>query len=90
LIGVWPLELSSASSLEGKNPDLLLIAEEKGNEERTSTLAMNILETYSNCPVIRVMLDRNVFQIYTSQTIPASVADLAGMIRQIPVSRMGA
>ncbi len=89
LVVVWPPDLSAVSFLEEKHPDILVIADQKGNEERISALMIKILETYSNLPILRVMLDRNVLQIFTSQTLPARVADLADMIRQIPISRLG-
>ncbi len=89
LVGVWPLDLSAVSSLEVKNPDILVIADEKGNEERISALTIQVLEAYNNLPILRVKLDRNVLQIYTSHTLPARVADLAELIRQIPISRLG-
>jgi chemotaxis response regulator CheB len=83
LVGVWPLDLNAVASLEDKNPDILVIADERGNEEVISAVTIHVLET------LRVKLDRNVLQIYTSQTLPAQVADLAEMIRQIPISRLG-
>jgi hypothetical protein len=41
---------------------------------------------YPNLPVIRVELDRNILQVFTSQMLPARVADLIDAIRRLPVS----
>jgi hypothetical protein len=89
LVGVWPLEASSVSSIAAQNLDLLLIAEETGSEERLSALTIHILENCANLPIFRVKLDCNELRIYTSQALPARVADLAERIRQIPISQLG-
>ena len=66
-------------------PDLGLIAEDEVLGAQTSGLTSQILEAFPNMTIIRVKQDRNFLLVYTSQSIPARMADLIDTIRQAPI-----
>ena len=86
VIGSWLLDDSTLPELPSPSPDLLLIADDEVNAGGVTGLALHFMEMYPNLPVIRVELDRNILQVFTSQMLPARVADLIDAIRRLPVS----
>jgi DNA-binding NarL/FixJ family response regulator len=86
VIGSWLLDDSALPELPNPSPDLLLIADDEVNAGGMTGLALHFMELYPNLPVIRVELDRNILQVFTSQMLPARVADLIDAIRRLPVS----
>lgn len=88
VIGSWLLDETVFEQVVTQPPDLLLIADEEDEVERVTTLAVKFLEKYPNLPVIRVKLGQNVVQVYTTQTVPARVADLVDVIRRLPLAHL--
>jgi DNA-binding NarL/FixJ family response regulator len=86
VVGSWLLDDSALPDLPSPTPDLLLIADDEVNAGGVTGLALHFMELYPNLPVIRVELDRNILQVFTSQMLPARVADLIDAIRRLPVS----
>ena len=66
--------------------DLVVIAEDEPCDQQVGAAMSMLLEAYPNLPLIRVKLDCNTLFIYTSQAVPARVADLIEAIRQVPVA----
>lgn len=86
VVGSWLLDDSALPALPSPSPDLLLIADDEVDAGGMTGLALHLMELHPNLPVIRVELDRNILQVFTSQTLPARVADLIDAIRRLPVS----
>jgi DNA-binding NarL/FixJ family response regulator len=74
------------------SPDLIFIVDDEtgGNWASGLTVAGKIsailLETCPELPIIRIRPDRNTLLIYTSQAVPARLADLVDLIRHMPLS----
>ena len=88
LTGAWPLDDQVLAHCAEQLPDLVLIADDEPCDQQASGVTSGLLEAHPNLPIIRVKMDCNILLIYTSQAVPASVADLIEAIRRAPVARM--
>ena len=85
IAGCWTFSEPVLKRLADCKPDLLLlIAEENLPGDLAVCLTGQILEAYPNLPVIRVSLEDNAFQVYTTQRLPAQSAQLLKVIRGLP------
>jgi DNA-binding NarL/FixJ family response regulator len=72
------------------SPELIFIVDDEPGGGWTSGLTVAgkisaiLLETCPELPIIRVRPDRNMLLIYTSQAVPARLADLVDLIRHVP------
>jgi len=66
-----------------------MIADEYPYSDLVDGLTMQLLQNYPNLPITRVHLERNTLQVYTSQVLPAHVADLVEIIHRVPFSKLG-
>ena len=82
----WPLEDQVLAHCSEQPYDLVLIAEDEATAQQVSAVTSILLETCPNLPIIRVKLDPNILLVYSSQTLPARVADLIEVIRQVPAA----
>jgi hypothetical protein len=80
---------SQPPDFSAEMPDLVIIADEASAEEHTNHLSNYLIKNYPQLPVIRVNFERNILQIYLSQKLPEHVADLADLIRRIPLPVQG-
>ena len=85
ITGSWPLDDQVLAHCSEQPCDLVLIADHESNHQQVSTVTSTLLEAYPNLPIIRVKLDPNVLLVYSSQSLPARVADLIEVIRQVPI-----
>jgi chemotaxis response regulator CheB len=69
-----------------ERPDLVIVTEDEPSSGETARLTARLMDACPNLPIIRVRLDRNVLLLYTSQTIPARMADLVEAIRRVPLA----
>lgn len=69
-----------------ETPDLVLISDDETAGAQIGELTSCLLDTYPSLPIIRVKLDRNLLLVYTSQALPARMADLIDAIRRTPLS----
>jgi len=83
LIGPWELDGQAVARLSAHAPDAVLIAEGESRGESAAALTAQILERYPEIPVICVGLRRGTLRVYSSQTAPASAADLMETIRSL-------
>lgn len=83
--GPWAIDEGVMDSLSREHPDLVIITEDEHSTEGFSRLTAQILDQYPDLPVFRVTLERNLLQIYSSQTLPARSADLIELIRRLPM-----
>ena len=69
-------------------PDLVILTENEQSVESGNQLTTRLLDSFPNLIVIRINQDSDLIHAYTSQTIPARVADLADAIRRLPLAVM--
>jgi len=86
ITGSWPLDNLVLAHCSEQPCDLVLIADNESNHQQVSTITFHLLDAYPNLPIIRVKLDPNVLLVYSSQALPARVADLIEAIRQVPIT----
>lgn len=67
--------------------DLVLIADDRANNQQASAVMSSLLEAYPNLPIIRIKLEPNVLLYYNPEALPARVDDLIKVIRQVPFSK---
>lgn len=85
VIGTCPPDDQVAGRCAAGAPDLIIITENELDFETGSRLTSQLLETFPNLVIIRIKQDSNYLLAYTSQTIPARVADLVEVIHRLPV-----
>jgi DNA-binding NarL/FixJ family response regulator len=83
VVAAWEVNATNLPRIQSGQGDVLLMAEEEPSGEKSRLLTAQILDTFPNLPLIRLKLEQGVFQIYTSQTFPASSADLIEAIRSL-------
>lgn len=81
VLGPWLIEGGVMSQLADCAPDIVMVIDEQPNDESAVVLTTQILESFSNLPVIQVMLDTNLVRVFNSHTFPASSKDLIEAIR---------
>lgn len=86
VVGSQPPDDRVLDLCSGESPDLVIITEDEPSSPETARLTARLMEACPNLPIIRVRLDRNVLLLYTSQTIPARMADLIETIRRVPLA----
>lgn len=84
VIGPWQPGDQVVALCSEFSPDLVIISENELNDESSSRLTTQLLETIPNLAVIRIRQERNFILAFTSTTIPARVADLVDAIRHLP------
>ena len=89
LLGPWLIDEHALDNLARHSPDIVLIADGEPQMEQAAILATQILDAYSQLSVIRITLAQNVAHIYSSQSLPARSADLAEVIRRLPIQDQG-
>jgi hypothetical protein len=86
--GWLPLDSEALRQCAELPHDLILIADDESNVQQASRLMSSLLEVYPSTLIIRIKLDPNVLLVYSTEALPARVADLVRAIRQAPVSRL--
>ena len=84
--GCLPLDDQVLSACAEQPHDLVLIADDRSTAHQASAVLSSLLETFPNQPIIRVKLEPNVLLFYCPEELPARVADLVKVIRQVPLS----
>lgn len=85
VIGSWLPDEHVIVNCINHRPDLVIITDSEISAEAGSQLIAHLLETIPNLAVIRIKQDSNFIYAYTTQTIPARVADLIDTIRHLPI-----
>lgn len=85
ILGPWKIDQHALGRLSGNLPDVVIIAGEEQQSAAASALTTQILERFSNLPVVHVMLESNTVRIYSSDTRPARSSDLIDAIRTLAV-----
>jgi DNA-binding NarL/FixJ family response regulator len=85
VIGPWQPGDQVVARCANHPPDLVIITDNELSAETGSQLTACLLETIPNLAVIRIKQDSNFIFAYTTQTIPARVADLIDTIRHLPI-----
>ncbi|HJW89080.1 MAG TPA: hypothetical protein VJ436_00420 [Anaerolineales bacterium] len=86
-LGAWPLDEQLFARLAAKRADILLIGDEE-KDDHISRLTTQLLDRFPNLMVIRVTLESNILQVYSSQVLPARTATLVDVLRQLPVDQL--
>jgi len=86
--GSLPLDDQVLAHCSEQPHDLVLIADDESNAPLVSAIMSGLLENSPNLPIIRVKLEPNILLIYSAETMPARVADLIKVIRQVPLSEI--
>ena len=81
VLGPWLIEEGELAHIEECDPDIVMVIDERPNNEAASVLTTKILERFSGLPVIQVMLETNLVHVFNSHTFPASSQDLIEAIR---------
>ena len=85
VIGSWQPGENVIANCINHPPDLVIITDSELSAETGSQLTAHLLESIPNLAVIRIKQDSNFIYAYTTQTIPARVADLIEIIRHLPI-----
>lgn len=85
VIGPWQPDEHTLADCINQSPDLVIISENEICVETGNQLTTQLLEAIPNLTVIRIKPDSKFLLAYTSQTIPARVADLIDAIRHLPL-----
>jgi hypothetical protein len=86
LTGILPLDGDVSTHCTENPPDMILIADDQSTTRQASTVMSGLLEVQPELPIIRVKLEPGVLRFYSPETLPARVADLIKVIRQVPLS----
>jgi hypothetical protein len=84
-IGSWPIDSGIPSRLSQQRPDILLIGDDERRSESVTRLIAQILEMFPELSIIRVSMQNNTLQVYSSQRMPARTASLLEVIRKVAV-----
>lgn len=84
-IGSWPLDDRILWRLSQQPVDILLISDDEERNEQITSLTALILEKYPDLSIIRVSMQNNTLQVYSSQRMPARTASLLEVIHQVAV-----
>ena len=86
------LESTDSESLqactEKTHPDIILIAGEREDDAATHLIS-NLLNCWTDTPVVWIELETNVIRRYTSHTLPATSRELIETIRQVSTVSAG-
>ncbi len=85
LAGHWRVDDTFMEKLRQAAPDLVILADEGKTSESLSRLTAQILDEYPNLPILRVTLDNNQVQIYSSHLAAASRHDFLDLIYRLPI-----
>ena len=80
-----PLDDQVLTACAEQPPERVLVADDQSTAQQALTVLSGLLEASPNLPIIRVNLEPNMLLIYCSEALPASVADLIKVIRQVPL-----
>jgi len=87
------LECIDAGSLqacsESTHPDVIVIAGEREDDAATHLIS-NLLNCWTDTPIVWIELETNVIRKYTSHTLPANSTELIETIRQASAGSAGA
>ena len=86
LVGIYSLDTDPVPEMMADDPDLVVIADEIPFEEQVIEWLSYLGTHFPFLPVIRVNFERSTLQLFTTQKLPARIADLADIIRNIPLS----
>ncbi len=74
---------------EANHPDVILIAGEREDDAATHLIS-NLLNYWTDTPIVWIELETNVIRKYTSHTLPANSRELIETIRQASAGSAGA
>lgn len=86
-VGSWPIDNRILSRLSQQPLDILLIGDDKSRNEQITRLTAKILEKFPDLSIIRVSMQNNTLQVYSSQRMPARMASLLEVIRNVAVQQ---
>lgn len=87
LIGPWNVDSQVLSQLSQLAPDVVLVAQEDGEQAGIASLTARIVEQYPDLAVVRIGLQHDTLRVYTSHALSARSAELIETIRSLPVFR---
>ena len=80
LLGPYPMGAQATVALPDVAPDIAVIVSEDSETPDIASLTSLLLGHYPGLAIVRIGLQDNVMQVYSSRTLPASLADLLEVI----------
>jgi len=87
LVGHWRVDGLVMSRLHKASPDLVILADDGRMSEALLRLTAQILDEQPALPILRVTLESNQVQIYSSHLVPASSHGLIDLIKNLPLNQ---
>ena len=89
IAGHWPVDDELLQRLECSQADFVVITDDGLPADLISRLTTQILDRFPDLPVLRVTLESNHVQIFSSHLVPARRDELVDLIQHLPVKRSG-